>query len=86
MTIYQNLSRSHRSIVDHYADMTTKAQALSLALDHNVTIQPCEKCVHATIGMTCCTVKYSHTKTKDDAALLAVQDCIDAFNKLTGKH
>lgn len=59
--------------------------AMKLAQEHNITLQFCPKCVHATIGAVSCTVKYSHCD-KEQAAILAVQDCIDRFNKLTGNH
>ena len=59
--------------------------AMKLAQELNITLQFCPKCVHATIGAVSCTVKYSHCD-KEQTAILAVEDCIDKFNKLTGKH
>lgn len=58
--------------------------AMKLAQEHNVTLEFCPKCVHATIGYTCSTIQYAHVKDKDTAALMAVEECIDRFNQLSG--
>jgi len=60
--------------------------AMQMAKKHNVTLQFCTACVHANIGHASSTVKWADVKNEDEAVILAVQDCIDKFNKLTGKH
>jgi hypothetical protein len=88
--IFNSMSSRNKNIVNLFADRVVVTQcplvtAMKLAQEHNVTLQFCPKCVHATIGAVSCTVKYSHCD-KEQAAILVVQDCIDKFNKLTGKH
>lgn len=92
MNPYDQMPSRHKNVVDLFADLhrVTVTQfplvtAMKLAQEHNITLQFCPKCVHATIGAVSCTVKYSHCD-KEQAAILAVEDCIDKFNKLTGKH
>ncbi len=88
----KDIMRKNKNIV-HLFEETLKPKviqcplvtAMKLAQEHNATLQFTPKCVHATIGMTCCTVKYSHCD-KEQAAILAIEDCIYKFNKLTGKH
>lgn len=89
--IFSSMSSRNKNIVNLFADRVKVTQcplvtAMKLAQEHNVTLQFCPKCVHATIGATSCTVKYSVCLDKEEAAILAVNDCIDKFNKLTGKH
>lgn len=56
------------------------------AMDNNLTIQFCEKCVHASKQGASATVKYSKSEDKDHALVQAVNECLDKFNKLTGAH
>ncbi len=56
------------------------------AAEHNLTIQFCEKCVHASKHGASATVKYSKAEDKDHALVQAVNECLDKFNKLTGAH
>ena len=54
------------------------------AAEHNLTIQFCNACVHASKQGASATVKYSKAEDKDHALVQAVNECLDKFNKLTG--
>lgn len=59
--------------------------AMELAQDHNMTLQFCEKCVHANIGGASATVKYSHTIDDKTALVMVVNECLDKYKSLTNK-
>ncbi len=89
--IFNSMSSRNKNIVNLFADRIKVIQcplvtAMKLAKQHNVTLQFCTACVHANIGHASATVKWSDVKNEDEAVILAVEDCIDKFNKLTGRH
>jgi len=59
--------------------------AMIIAQENNMTLQFCEKCVHANIGAASATVKYSHVKDKKDAAVMAIHECLEKYKSLTNK-
>ena len=60
--------------------------ALQLAKKHNMTLQFCPKCVHASMHGASSTKKWSQFTIENEAAIAAVNECLDKFNKLTGAH
>lgn len=87
---FHEMSNKSKNIVNLFADMDQNnylVKAVQIAQIHHITLQFCPKCVHASIGYACVTIKYAHTPDKNKAALLAVEGCLEKYNKLSGdKH